>query len=491
MPERPDDGLNDLRRQVAALVSEVSGPKQVGVPIRGDELGMREVPRSARTATPASPAQPARQPKPQGNASATQAKFVPLAPESLAASGVSEGMLEGLLLRFLSVLGKLNGVTLAEKVGLPFGVVQETLTALKTRRMIAVLNAANLHDFVYELTEVGQQRAALSRKENAYLGPAPVPLTAYTQAVAAQSARLTRPTEEHLRQALSELHLPDDALRKLGRSLTNGKGLFLYGSPGNGKTSIAERITAALGGTIWIPYAIEAGGEVVQLFDAGHHVEQPLVRGEGLVKEEQTDRRWVRIQRPTIIVGGEMTLDDLEITIDREWNTNEASLQLKSNCGTFVIDDFGRQRISPEALLNRWIVPLEKRYDFLRLASGRKIRVPFDQFIVFSTNLEPRDLVDEAFLRRIPYKIDVRGPSEAEFADLFLGLAQKRGIDCPPERVLYLLEQHYRTRQRVLRYCHARDLLDQIESRCRFDGQPLQVDEKSIDGAVEDYFASL
>ena len=227
-------------------------------------------------------------------------------------------------------------------------------------------------------------------------------------------------------------------LRRLGPAINSGRGLFLFGPPGNGKTSIAERVTKAFGQFIWIPRAIGIDGEIIRLFDPNAHELAPLPASSGLLDECKIDKRWVRIRRPTIVVGGELTMDNLEVTLNTSTGISEAPVQLKSNCGTLVIDDFGRQRMSTDELLNRWIVPLEKRHDYLNLANGKKIQVPFDQLVIFSTNLEPKDLVDDAFLRRIPYKIEVIDPTEEEFRDLFKMMAPQLGFEYDDEVVTYV-----------------------------------------------------
>jgi predicted ATPase with chaperone activity len=279
-------------------------------------------------------------------------------------------------------------------------------------------------------------------------------------------------------------------LLRLGPAINSGRGMFLFGAPGNGKTSIAERITKAFGQTIWIPRAIGIDGEIMRMFDPGMHEEMPLPANEGLLDSRKIDYRWVRIRRPTIDVGGELTMDHLEITLNSTTNVSEAPVQLKSNCGTLVIDDFGRQRMTTDQLLNRWIVPLEKRYDFLNLASGKKIQVPFDQLIVFSTNLEPKQLVDDAFLRRIPYKIEVIDPDEGAFRDLLKIMAEKLGVEYNEDAVDYLIEKHYRN-VRPMRCCQPRDLILQIRNFCRYTNQPAKLTPQTFDFAVENYFAVM
>ncbi|MCC6494082.1 MAG: AAA family ATPase, partial [Pirellulales bacterium] len=266
---------------------------------------------------------------------------------------------------------------------------------------------------------------------------------------------------------------------------------FLFGAPGNGKTSIAERVTQAFGDCIWIPRAIVVDGEIMRVFDPGLHVETPLHEPSGPLQTKPTDTRWVRIKRPTIVVGGELTMNALEVQPSAGVNVSEAPVQLKSNCGTLVIDDFGRQRMTTDELLNRWIVPLEKRYDFLQMGNGKKIQVPVDQLIIFSTNLEPKDLVDDAFLRRIPYKIEVLDPTEEEFRSLLKLMAPKLGVRYDQEAADYLVERHYQAVNRPFRCCQPRDLLLQIVNYCRYMCQPLEMTKEYVDYAVENYFAIM
>jgi predicted ATPase with chaperone activity len=280
-------------------------------------------------------------------------------------------------------------------------------------------------------------------------------------------------------------------LARLGPAINSGRGMFLYGAPGNGKTSIAERVTQAFGQHIWIPRAIGVDGEIIRLFDPVNHVEAPLERGSGLLDQSRIDKRWVRIRRPTIVVGGELTMDNLEVSLNTSTGICEAPMQLKSNCGTLVIDDFGRQRMSIDELLNRWIVPLEKRYDYLNLPNGKKIQVPFDQLVIFSTNLEPRDLVDDAFLRRIPYKIEVVDPSEDEFRQLFQIMCPIMGFKFDKRSVDHLIEKHYRQVGRPFRCCQPRDLLLQIRNHCLYQKQEPILNSELFDFAVENYFAVM
>jgi predicted ATPase with chaperone activity len=324
-----------------------------------------------------------------------------------------------------------------------------------------------------------------------YFGSAPVSLVDYIISVKAQTLENLHPSADDLKRAFSDILVSERMLRRLGPAINSGRGLFLYGSAGNGKTTIAERVTRSFGQYIWIPRAIGVDGEIIRLFDPVNHEECAPEANSGLLDQSHIDRRWVRIRRPTIVVGGELTMDSLEVTLNRSTGISEAPLQLKSNCGTLVIDDFGRQKMSTDTLLNRWIVPLEKRVDFLNLPNGKKIQVPFDQLIVFSTNLQPKDLVDEAFLRRIPYKIEIIDPTEQEFRDLMKLMCKRLEIQYEEEPVTYLIENHYRKNKRNFRCCQPRDLLLQVKNYCLFRKTPPKLTNENFDLAVENYFAVM
>ncbi|HVP12676.1 MAG TPA: AAA family ATPase, partial [Phycisphaerae bacterium] len=367
------------------------------------------------------------------------------------------------------------------------------LTLLKQQQIVVYVGSSHMGDFTYTLTDAGRDRAARFMMESMYVGAAPVPLHAYIEAITAQTITVMQPREEDLRKAFSDLLISQEMFNVLGPAINSGRGMFLYGAPGNGKTSIAERITRCFGDTIYIPRCLIVDGLIIKLFDAAVH-EEILSRHESIFKKDQVDERWVRIRRPTIVAGGELTMNSLEVQYNPTSKTCEAPLQLKSNCGTLLIDDFGRQRMPPIELLNRWIVPLEKRYDFLSLPTGKKVRVPFDQLIIFSTNLEPRDLCDEAFLRRIPYKINVCDPSEAEFRKLFEFVGPQMGFDMNADSKAaldHLIEAHYRKVGRPFRCCQARDLTLQVRNRCLYLGQPLKLTADLFDYAVSAYFTVL
>lgn len=411
--------------------------------------------------------------------------YFPPAPTTIEEAGLHYSEITDIALKFLLHHGTESGYRLSLHLGLRFGLVESLLRQLKVDRLVLFKSSVAGGDYIYELTDLGRERARGLTQRSTYFGAAPVPLKQYEAGVAAQTLTGRKPTLEKIREALDELAISPRLLSSIGQAIHSGRGMFLFGPPGNGKTSIAERITRAFGDTIWIPKAITAGGEIVRVFDPNRHKVVPIDESESA----DIDGRWLRIERPTIIAGGELCMENLEISYIHTTGVGEAPLQMKANCGTLLIDDFGRQRMPVDELLNRWIVPLEQRHDFLRLESGRTIQVPFDQLIIFSSNLEPRDLVDDAFLRRIPYKIEVGSPSPDEFRDLFLKLSAKMDFECDPAVLEHLLSEHYAAKQRPFRFCHARDLLWQIENYCSLHNAPRVVTHEAIEMAVENYFA--
>lgn len=417
--------------------------------------------------------------------------FVPIEPGSFRDAQVSDTEVEALVLKFLLNRGSASGREIADQVKLAFKLIEGLLAQMKTDQLVYHRSSAPMNDYVFAITDLGRERGRRLAQQCTYFGSAPVSLGDYIKSVAAQTLQNLHPSVDDLRRAFSDLLINQRMLNRLGPAIHSGRGLFLFGSPGNGKTSIAERVTKAFGETIWIPRALGVDGDIIRIFDPANHDEVPVEASEGLLDERRIDKRWVRIRRPTIVVGGELTMDSLEVTLNTATGICEAPLQMKSNCGTLVIDDFGRQRMSVDALLNRWIVPLEKRYDFLNLPSGKKIQVPFDQLIIFSTNLEPKDLVDDAFLRRIPYKIEVLDPSEEEFRELFRIMAPKLGFVYRDEPINYLIERHYRQAGRPLRCCHPRDLLMQVRNYCYYQGHDPELTREYLDFAVDNYFAVM
>lgn len=354
--------------------------------------------------------------------------FIPQEPQSFRAAGLNDSIVESLALKHLLARGDSTGREVADQLKLPFILVDELLRALKTEQLVVYRAAAPMNNYLYQLSDLGRERAKRYWSHCTYFGAAPVSLEDYIHSVKAQSLANQPTTAERLQQAFGDLVLSQQMLDRLGPAMNSGRGLFLFGAPGNGKTSIAERVTRAFGQEIWIPRAIGIDGEIIRVFDPANHEELPLGACEGLYETRKIDRRWVRIRRPTLVVGGELTMAALEVTMNTSTGICESPLQLKSNCGTLVIDNFGRQKMRIEELLNRWIVPLERRHDFLNMPNGKKFQVPFDQLVIFATNLEPR----EAGRRGVPAAdpLQDRGPrpQPRRFPGAVLRVGEQAGL---------------------------------------------------------------
>ncbi len=409
----------------------------------------------------------------------------PPVPRSFEELGIPMVMLEDLIYKVLLSKGTLAGRDLAKEICVSFSILEPILGDMKQRMLLGYRSTASMGDFLYVLSETGREKALVARDISAYAGSVPVPFDYYLEGVDAQSIRNEVIGLEHLKQAFSDLILDQSIFATLGPAINSGRGMFLYGDPGNGKTSIAERICKCFENNIFIPKALWIDGQIVQLYDPQCHV--AIEEGE---QSKDYDNRWILIKRPVVIVGGELTMDSLEIHYNRQLRISEAPLQMKANGGIFLIDDFGRQRISHDELLNRWIVPLEKRIDFLMLPSGKKIEVPFDELIIFSTNLNPRDLADEAFLRRIPYKINVLDPTEQAFRAIFQLLAPKYKVAYDDRMVDYLIEKHYKGK-RPFRGCQPRDILEQIFNVSSYSGLAPALTPEGLDAACANYFTVM
>lgn len=389
----------------------------------------------------------------------------------------------------MALRGRAPGRDIAGHIALPFSLTAKLLFELKERTLVTFKDSAVMGDYVYEITEAGLCRARELTAHSSYCGATPVPLAQYVAGVAAQTLQALQPGREILRRAFSDMVLDEAMFARLCRAIICGKGLFLHGLPGNGKTCIAERICRAYGSSVWIPRAVSVDGEIIQLYDPSCHQPVPLTTGNKLLRQESIDARWIQIERPTIVVGGELTIRHLDIEFDRDLGFSQAPVQMKSNCGVLVVDDFGRQRIAPAELLNRWIIPLEKRVDYLTLPSGRKICVPFEQLVVFSTNLEPKDLVDEAFLRRIPYKINVDNPKLDEFQCLLRQMCEQCNVAYSEQAAKHLVLKHYDACGRTMRFCHPRDLVQQVAIYCKSLEIPPALSCEALDAVARDYFS--
>ncbi len=421
--------------------------------------------------------------------------WMPPPVKSIADTGLNIFYLADLVLKVLYFSGFKTGYGIAEEIRLPYaGVVDQVMEFLKRERLVEVRGSGGFGEGAYQyvITGAGIEKAREAMERSLYAGPAPVPLSMYSQAILEQRM-LINVTRETLEGALSHLVINKRVLQKIGPAVNSGKSIFLYGPPGNGKTTISESVgRVVLGKAMYIPYAIDIDGQIVRVFDSINHepIEEENYRGTGSAGN-RPDPRWIRIRRPVVMVGGELTLETLDLVYDPINKYYEAPFQMRANGGMFLIDDFGRQQVRPRDLLNRWIVPLEKRVDFLTLANGRKIEVPFDVLVVFSTNLDPADLVDEAFLRRIRHKIEITDPTYEEYREIFRRVAQQRGLPYDDQMLAYLLQEWYIKYNRPLRGNHPRDLIDQMRDIASYLQVPFQMTKELIDRACESYFVEL
>ena len=415
----------------------------------------------------------------------------PRGPVTIEETGLSVDQLSQLFLKTLYT-GEATGVAVADRMRLPYALLEPLVERMRAEQLIEVRGAAGQGSaaYRYALTDFGRDRARQYFDANQYVGPAPVPIDTYIQHVKTMMAARGYIDRDRLRAGFAHLVVDDGIFDQLGPAVNAGKAVFLYGPPGNGKTVLAEGMGRALGGDIYVPHAIDVSGQIITVYDPVVHEAVPDEEElEGsVIKAVPRDRRWIRIKRPVVIVGGELTLEMLDLTFNPISKFHEAPLQMKANGGVLLVDDFGRQRMRPEELLNRWIVPLESRVDYLSLHTGKKIQVPFDVLIAFATNLDPLSLADEAFLRRIPYKIEVSDPSVELFTQIFEMNCRRRHLPFHKVLVAYLQRRHYLPYNRPMRACHPRDLLDQVTALCRYRGQEPALTRELLDAACHSYF---
>jgi predicted ATPase with chaperone activity len=418
----------------------------------------------------------------------------PPSPQTLEETGLGLDLITQLVLKSLHFAGELTGSELSRRLGLEFAVLTPALDLLKAQQQCAIVGGGFVGgaSYRYRITDAGRTRAALFLETSHYVGVAPVPLAQYQAYMREYRTAVPRTaSRDRVRKAFAHLVISDSVLDQLGPAINAGHSMFVYGPPGNGKTVISQAIHNLLEGNIAIPHALEVEGNIVRLFDPVNHEKLQSEDDERtLTMQEAGDRRWVRCRRPMVMVGGELTLESLELSYNPTTGFYRAPVQAVANGGVLVIDDFGRQTCSPRDLLNRWIVPLESRVDFLTLQSGQKFELPFMTLIVFATNIRPAELVDEAFLRRIQYKIFAESPTVEDFKQIFARCCADLGASVEPGLVEHLLLDYYRPRNIPLRGCHPRDLIKQALSLASYLDRPAHLTGDLMEAACNSYFVN-
>jgi energy-coupling factor transporter ATP-binding protein EcfA2 len=420
--------------------------------------------------------------KPESAVSSTQ-NMVPPTPLNAENTQLDYGFLADLTLKTVYADTNCTTARAAQKLKLSMPVVEDLLQHLYREKFVEIRGLISYGDNRYGMLDRGWQRAQRLLEINGYIGPAPVSLSAYTDMVLRQSAARDAIQPEAVRTAMSGLVLPESTVQTLGLVANSRRSLFLTGPSGNGKTTIATALHGAQSGEIWIPYAIEVDGQIIKVFDLHNH--QP-VAVEGV---DRYDERWIKIKRPIVIVGGEMTIETMDLIYSQTVKFYEAPFQMKSNGGTLVIDDFGRQRVDPHDLLNRWIIPLEGRVDYLTLHTGKKIEVPFEQLLIFATNLNPSDLVDDAFLRRMGYRLYVTPPDKEIYTAIFQQYVEANGFPYDPQQVDFLFRL-YAKEQRPLRGCEPRDLIQRCADLCQYENRAKVLSDELLYLAWRNYFGN-
>ncbi len=416
----------------------------------------------------------------------------PRAPRTAAEAGLGEDLLAQLVLKQLYRAGDLLGADLGRALGVSFTVIEPTLASLRRMNRCEIVSseAVGGPSYRYRLSDEGRRRAHLFLEQNPYSGIAPVPLAQYQQYLQTYRAVVpTVSTRDRVARAFAHLVLSQRVLDQVGTAAAAGHSLFVYGPPGNGKTVIAQGLGGLLDGEIAIPHAIDVDGHIVRVFDPVNH--EPITGdspSDDLLTPPQLDARWVRCRRPRITVGGELTLESLDLSYSRESGVYTPPVQAAANGGVLVIDDFGRQHCSPRDLLNRWIVPLESRVDYLTLNNGQKFGLPFMVLVVFATNLRPRDLVDEAFLRRVRFKVLAESPSFEDFQHIFENCCRERDLTYDPALPRHVVDHFLRPHNIQPRGCHPRDLIDQALAYAAYTGRPRALTTDLLDAACASYF---
>lgn len=408
--------------------------------------------------------------------------FTPPFPKDLAELGVDPTFLGHLALKAVAIEAEPTTAKIAARLGLGTFLTDQILDTLCRDHLVEKRGVISPHNHRFQMLDRGWDTVARIRRVNGYCGPAPVSLADYCDRMVKQVRSRPTVTQKALDQALTHLVLTPAARQVLGLVASSGRSLFLSGPPGNGKTEMARALVQTLPGSLWIPYAIEVDNQVIQIFDEHNHHRCPT-------SDEDYDHRWVKIRPPLVMAGGELTLASLDLCEGNTPGCYEAPFQVKANGGVLVIDDLGRQRCSPTELLNRWIIPLEHRVDYLTLSTGKKIRVPFEQIIVFATNLTVEDLADEAFLRRMGYRLYLMPPSPDTYAEIFFRYARSKGLAVEPG-LLQHLEQRYGRERRIPKACEPRDLIERAIEVCKFNREPIRLTRETLDQAWAGYFGA-
>ena len=418
----------------------------------------------------------------------------PLEPESLEETGLPESLVEQLILKILYFRGELFGQDLSHAIGLKFSVIQELVEALKLQHLVVVKRSIGMGNVgaLLTLSEAGRGRTREYLEANTYSGPAPIPLGQYTELVKKQRPKAGWLTKEALRQAFRGMVITEHMLSQVGPAVSAGSTMLIYGKPGDGKTYLMTTLNNLDALRVFVPHALECQGNIIQVFDPVYHnrveEEEPSVMAVSV--ERGHDRRWVKCRRPFIVSGGELTLDMLDLRFNATSKIYEAPFQLKANNGIYLIYDFGRQRATPTEVLNRWIVPMDRKLDYLSFLSGGKMTVPFETFLAFSTNLNPASFGDEAFLRRIQYKLLMRGPALNEFVQIFERYCFENRIPCPDGIVSRFIDRHYARTGKEFRRCHPRDVLIHALNLVHFEKLPLELTDQILDRAFDSCFLS-
>lgn len=428
------------------------------------------------------------------------AEYAPTSPKTVEGTGIGQNSLSPLLLKYMYVEQRETPADFMDALKLPYNIVKSLLDDAVELKSIQSLGAGTgggtggvggLAKMRYALTERGRAVAADAQSRSHYLGPAPVSLSAFQQQILKQALSAEQIGPERIKQCFSDLVIPASVVRQIGPAVNSGRSMLLYGAAGNGKTSVATRVANIFTDIIFVPYCVEVEGQIIQVFDSSVHIPGELTDlasalpeySKGL-RRDDVDQRWVACRRPTVMVGGEFTLEMLDLAYSDVANFYEAPMHVKALNGTFIVDDFGRQLVSPGDLLNRWIVPMESRVDYFKLKSGRSISLPFDELVIFSTNMEPTDLIDSAFLRRIPYKIEIYGPSIEDYRLTFKQVAESSEFELPDDILSYVIEQLEAREELHLAYYQPKFITDHVIAACKYLGVPREFTRERVSDAL-------